>query len=137
MRADSSDGGGRLISVLRFAVDDLDGEVRLLAEIFSARLHPVARREVDSAQIFKPREREVLSGLCNGLSNKALARQLELTDDAIKYHLKKIYAKLGVSDRTMAVVVARQLGIVNDRHQPKEALKHPVLREGSPAAPHK
>jgi LuxR family transcriptional regulator, maltose regulon positive regulatory protein len=113
------------------------GEVRLLGEIFAARLHPVARQEVDSAQIFKPREREVLSGLCNGLSNKALARQLELTDDAIKYHLKKIYAKLGVSDRTMAVVVARQHGIVNDRHQSKDALKHPVLLEGSPAAQHK
>ena len=87
-------------------------EVRLLAEIFSSRLEAEGHPAPDLARILKPREREVLGGLRDGLSNKVIARRLGLTDDTIKYHLKKIYAKLGVSDRAMAVAVAQHHGIV-------------------------
>jgi LuxR family maltose regulon positive regulatory protein len=86
--------------------------VALLADVFSAQLGAVGAHEGSPSHLLRPREREVLAGLKQGLSNKVIARRLDLTDDAIKYHLKKIYAKLGVSDRAMAVVVAERHGLI-------------------------
>lgn len=59
-----------------------------------------------------PRQREVLDLLGKGLSNKEIARALGFTADGTKAHLKAIYAKLGVQDRTEAVVAAIRLGFV-------------------------
>ncbi len=86
--------------------------ISFLAELFSAQIDPDGRRNDDPARLLKPREFEVLQGLQNGFSNKVIARELELTDNTIKYHLKKIYAKLGVGDRNMAVIVAKRHGML-------------------------
>jgi DNA-binding NarL/FixJ family response regulator len=50
-----------------------------------------------------PREREVLGLLTKGHPNKEIARKLELREITIKVHLKNVYRKLGVSNRTQAV----------------------------------
>jgi LuxR family maltose regulon positive regulatory protein len=89
-------------------------EVRLLIDVFSARPPPADHQDSDVGKIFKAREREVLVGLRDDLSNKMIARRLGLTDHAVRYHLKRIYAKLGVTDRTMAVAVARRHGLIHD-----------------------
>lgn len=60
------------------------------------------------------REREVLRLLAEGLSNKALARALGVSENTIKTHLANVYAKLGVGKRTEALAAARRLGL--DRH---------------------
>jgi two-component system, NarL family, nitrate/nitrite response regulator NarL len=57
-----------------------------------------------------PREREVLSHLTGGLSNKEIARKLGLQEITIKVHLKGVYRKLNVSNRTQAVTTALKLG---------------------------
>jgi DNA-binding NarL/FixJ family response regulator len=59
-----------------------------------------------------PRQVEVLELLAKGMSNKDIARLLGFTEDGAKAHMRNIFAKLGVSDRTEAVAVAIQRGVV-------------------------
>lgn len=58
------------------------------------------------------REVEVLRLLVKGCSNKEIASALKFTEHAAKSHLKNILSKLGVEDRTKAVVTALQRGLV-------------------------
>jgi two-component system nitrate/nitrite response regulator NarL len=59
-----------------------------------------------------PRELEVLQLLAEGLSNKAMAQQLGISDHTVKFHLNAIMSKLGVQSRTAAVVRATRMGLV-------------------------
>lgn len=59
-----------------------------------------------------PREREVLALLAEGLSNKAIADRLAISDHTAKFHVNAVLAKLGVQRRTEAVVRAARLGLV-------------------------
>jgi DNA-binding NarL/FixJ family response regulator len=59
------------------------------------------------------REREVLALLAEGLSNKAIARQLFLSEATVKTHLNRVYDKLGVDSRTSALAAARSAGLVD------------------------
>jgi DNA-binding NarL/FixJ family response regulator len=58
------------------------------------------------------RELEVLRLLVEGASNKAIAVRLGLSENTIKTHISRIFAKLGVQSRTEAVTVALQRGLV-------------------------
>jgi len=58
------------------------------------------------------REREVLRLMAAGASNKEIARALHAADGTIKNHASAIFAKLGVRDRTRAVLKALELGIL-------------------------
>jgi DNA-binding NarL/FixJ family response regulator len=58
------------------------------------------------------RELEVLRLLVAGASNKAIAAQLSLSENTIKTHISRIFAKLGVQSRAEAVAVALQRGLV-------------------------
>lgn len=66
----------------------------------------------DPVPTFTSRELEVLEGLNDGLSNKAIARRLGLSAETIKDHCSAVYGKLGVSDRMQAVAAARRLGLL-------------------------
>jgi len=59
-----------------------------------------------------PREREIVSLLGSGASNKEIADRLNLAEGTIKNHVTNILPKLDVRDRTQAALRARQLGIV-------------------------
>jgi DNA-binding NarL/FixJ family response regulator len=59
------------------------------------------------------REREVLSLAAKGLRNRDIARAIGRTEATVKMHLKHAMAKLGVEDRTQAVSMALQRGIVH------------------------
>ncbi|WP_220452321.1 response regulator transcription factor [Calidithermus roseus] len=61
---------------------------------------------------FTERELEVLRLLALGLSNKAIARRLEISERTTKFHVASILSKLGVHSRTEAVVRAARLGLV-------------------------
>ena len=56
-----------------------------------------------------PREREVMHLAANGLANKAIARELNVTEGTIKLHLHRIYQKLGIKSRFSLAVLARKL----------------------------
>lgn len=58
-----------------------------------------------------PREREVLSLMVHGKSNKDIASALKITEATVKCHVSVILERLGVSDRTQAVIAALQRGL--------------------------
>ncbi|MGL6081531.1 MAG: response regulator [Gammaproteobacteria bacterium] len=58
------------------------------------------------------REREILSLVAQGLSNREIAEQLCVSRYTVESHIKHIYRKLSVSKRTKAVSTARHLGIL-------------------------
>ena len=59
-----------------------------------------------------PREVEVLELIVRGLGNKQIAYDLNISEETAKNHVKHIFGKLGVQDRTQAATVAIQRGIV-------------------------
>ena len=58
------------------------------------------------------REIQVLRLLWKGGSNKAIARDLFLTENTIETHLRRIYEKLGTRNRTQAAALAREAGAI-------------------------
>ena len=58
------------------------------------------------------REGEVLSLLAEGLSNKAVAARLGISEHTAKFHVNAILAKLGAESRSAAIVKAARLGLV-------------------------
>lgn len=57
------------------------------------------------------RELEVLGGLCRGLSNKEIARELDLQEVTIKLHVKTTCRKLNAKNRTQAAMIAKEAGL--------------------------
>ena len=60
-----------------------------------------------------PRELNVLQLLVKGLANKQIGEMLNITEHTVKDHLKSVYGKLQVMDRTEAVTAAIQRGIIH------------------------
>jgi len=60
-----------------------------------------------------PRELEILRLTADGLTNKAIAERLFIGFETVKWYLKQVYVKLGVSSRTQAVFAARRQGLVD------------------------
>jgi two-component system nitrate/nitrite response regulator NarL len=57
------------------------------------------------------RERDVLRGICEGKSNKEIARDLDLQEVTVKLHVKTLSRKLGAKNRTHAAMIARDAGM--------------------------
>jgi DNA-binding NarL/FixJ family response regulator len=74
---------------------------------------PIARSLADRTpnSDLSPREREVLSLMVHGNSNREIATTLGITEATVKCHVSVILARLEVSDRTQAVVAALQRGL--------------------------
>jgi LuxR family transcriptional regulator, maltose regulon positive regulatory protein len=62
--------------------------------------------------ILSGRERQILDLLAEGLTNKEIARRIGLDPNTVKYHLKRLFAKLAVQRRVSAVVRARTFGLL-------------------------
>ncbi|AIR98403.1 response regulator [Streptomyces glaucescens] len=58
------------------------------------------------------RETDVLDAVADGLTNAEIGRRLVITEATVKTHLLRLFAKLGVNDRTRAVVVALERGLL-------------------------
>jgi len=59
-----------------------------------------------------PREAEVLQLLAQGLANKQIARELEISEHTVKFHISSIYTKLWATNRAEAVRVGIQRGLI-------------------------
>lgn len=57
------------------------------------------------------RETDVLRGICEGKSNKEIARDLDLQEVTVKLHVKTLSRKLGAKNRTHAAMIARDAGL--------------------------
>lgn len=62
--------------------------------------------------VFSPRELDVLQQLDRGLKDKVIARRLGVSEHAVRFHLKNIYAKTRSHGRLEAIVRARELGVL-------------------------
>jgi NarL family two-component system response regulator LiaR len=85
----------------------------LLDPFVAARLVEALGGEQEPLDRLTPREREVLELIGRGLPNKLIARELELSEKTVKTHVGHVLAKLGVSDRTQAALVAVRAGLVD------------------------
>jgi DNA-binding NarL/FixJ family response regulator len=82
----------------------------VLAPPVAARL--VSRMRSPVADELTPREVEVLRAVSRGLSNAEIGRELYIGEATVKTHLLRAFAKLAVDDRTRAVTVAMERGIL-------------------------
>ena len=62
--------------------------------------------------ILSDRELEILTEMATGKNNKAIAAALNISDNTVKFHVNNVLLKLGVRDRTSAVVTALRQGIL-------------------------
>jgi NarL family two-component system response regulator LiaR len=85
----------------------------LLDPVVAARLVEALAGEEEPLDRLTPREREVLELIGRGYANKRIALALELSEKTVKTHVGHVLAKLGVSDRTQAAVVAVRAGLVD------------------------
>ena len=82
----------------------------VLAPPVAARL--VSRLRAPAPEAPTARELEVLAGVARGLTNAEIGRELFIGEATVKTHLLRVFAKLGVDDRTRAVLVAVERGLL-------------------------
>lgn len=82
----------------------------VLAPTVASRL--MTRMRAPAEEQLSRREIEVLELVSKGLSNREIGKQLHISTATVKTHLIHIFGKLGVSDRTAAVTVALERGIL-------------------------
>jgi DNA-binding NarL/FixJ family response regulator len=87
----------------------------VLDPVVAARLVEALAAHGDDEPIDRltPRERQVLQLIGRGFPNKRIARELDLAEKTVKTHVGHVLAKLGVSDRTQAAVLAVRAGLVD------------------------
>lgn len=67
-----------------------------------------AMRESEGHALLTPRELEVLAALAEGMTNKAIARRLDISLHTVKFHVESLFRKLGARTRTEAVAKAAE-----------------------------
>jgi DNA-binding CsgD family transcriptional regulator len=94
------------------SLDQIDAALRAVALGLIVR-SPVTKEtgfiplhESDSSELLTPRELDVLGAIMDGLTNKLIARQLDISLHTVKFHVESVFRKLGVRTRAEAVAKA-------------------------------
>lgn len=103
--ADAADLSAAVAAVAQgFVVIDGDMSATLLPSVDQAPTTAIGE--------LTPREREVLRLLAEGLPNKTIASQLDISEHTVKFHVNAIMGKLGAQSRTEAVTRAVRAGLI-------------------------
>lgn len=119
----------KVVSGLKIGADDYIVKPFILPNLL-ARIEAVLRRSnwqvqsepkkdkslnsgVSANRILTTKEKEVLTLVASGASNKEVAEKLCVSEVTVKTHLNNIYKKLKVTNRTQALLLAIQMGLVN------------------------
>lgn len=95
--------GKTLVSVLHLVMSG----GRYVPDILLTDEEPAQEGKFD----LSPREMEVLEQLVKGLANKVIARNLHIEETTVKLHLRSLFRKMNVKNRTEAVIVAMDSGL--------------------------
>lgn len=94
-----------LVNAVRFmAAGEQYAPLNFITEREDAQVHPLSEK-------LSEREQQVLEGLGRGLSNKEIARELELKEVTVKLHVKTLCRKLDARNRTHAAMIGRDAGL--------------------------
>jgi len=99
--------GPCLLPVLEHYTEALPALQPVISRLRSWRAQPL-RVKIP----FSPKETQVLTLLACGQPNKAIAQALDVSENTVKFHLKNIYAKLSVDNRTSAINMALRQGLI-------------------------
>ncbi|MBV9447401.1 MAG: response regulator transcription factor [Streptosporangiaceae bacterium] len=97
---------GELANAIRAAAR---GETALAPSVAERLVSHVRRPQRESLSV---RETEVLAHVARGATNAEIGRRLHISEATVKTHLLRAFGKLGVSDRTAAVTIALERGIL-------------------------
>jgi DNA-binding NarL/FixJ family response regulator len=106
--------------------DDLLGLITRIGDddLAEAVGHPVIRS--DARSVLSHRERDVYDELCQGLTNRQIARRLFISEATVKVHVHHIYDKLGIRSRT-----ALRIHAILERGQATSAIEGTESGRGS------
>ena len=102
-------------------VEQVEPQLRQPLAVVLRVLEESAGHRADGAPIFTERELDVLQRL-EHFSDKEIAAAFDLTEDGVRYHVKKIFRKLKVGNRIAAAVRAREAGILPPGSLPLDSL---------------
>jgi LuxR family maltose regulon positive regulatory protein len=100
MASTKNSHAGAIQSPFRVAVISL--AERTSRTVMSASDLP--RSHIDQVEVLTDRELQILQLLTKGCRNKEIGRQISVSEDTVKWHLKNIFSKLGVSSRVEAAL---------------------------------
>lgn len=107
-----SAGGDDLIRAVRAVAEgDAVLDPKVTRAVISALPRAAAEPEAVDLSALTDRERDVLAGLGDGLSNQQIARRLDIGEATVKTHVSRVLMKLGVQSRVQAAVIAAQTGL--------------------------
>lgn len=105
-------GAPELVAAVQAVVQGLIVIDPQIAGIAGLRWNGIAPPLDPAEDILTPREMEVLRLVANGLPNKTIAHQLEISEHTVKFHVGSILTKLDAASRTEAVTIATRRGLL-------------------------
>lgn len=78
------------------------------------RITPVGAAKGEEARLLTTRERQILSAIVGGLTNREIAAKLSISEDTVKHHLSRIFDKVGVSHRLELAMFAVNHGLIQE-----------------------
>lgn len=96
------------------SIEEIDRAIRAIAAGGTYLDPRIASRVIalSSAPRLSAREREVLRLVAVGRSNKEIAKELKIAERTVKFHVTAIFNKLGADNRTQAVAIAHERGVL-------------------------
>ncbi|APW17750.1 LuxR family transcriptional regulator [Salmonella enterica subsp. enterica serovar Muenster] len=113
--------GHRIIAAISLMRDiPFSSEERLRAQavqpLLGLAIHDSLQEDNNLASILTAKEREIVGMVCEGASNKLIARQLNISLSTVKTHLRNIFAKTEVINRTELVSRTRMSSVQHSQH---------------------